>query len=198
MKMANPKANASIMIPFGATGNKPIYRNDIGYYGFTAIPAKRGQDPERVKELLRILNYLAAPFGSEEELKLAGIEGVHYTTRADGARIATPQNAEKSALPYIASPPKVIYHPLYPEDTPFEQGAIRDMLAVGQDNPTWGLYSPTEAMRRGQLLQLQNDAIIAVVTGREPLAAWDTFVKDWRSRGGDQIRKEYEGALQAH
>ena len=44
---------------------------------------------------------------------------------------------------------------------------------------------------------LTQDRMIAVITGRDPLSAFDTFVKDWRSRGGDQMRKEFEQELKA-
>ena len=47
--------------------------------GIAAIPAKVGKDKERVKELLRVIDYLAAPFGCEEWVFLNyGHEGVHH------------------------------------------------------------------------------------------------------------------------
>ena len=37
--------------------------------------------------------------------------------------------------------------------------------------------------------------MVGIITGREPLSAFDAFVNDWRSRGGDQMRKEFEPEL---
>jgi putative aldouronate transport system substrate-binding protein len=56
-------------------------------------------------------------------------------------------------------------------------------------------HSSTAVARGGELGQLRTDRLISFVTGREPLSAWDQFVRDWRGRGGEQIRKEYEEAL---
>ena len=39
--------------------------------------------------------------------------------------------------------------------------------------------------------------MIAIISGREPLSTFDTFVTDWRSRGGDAMRKEFEQELKA-
>jgi len=36
------------------------------------------------------------------------------------------------------------------------------------------------------------------VAGRDPLSAYDDWVKSWKSRGGDQIRKEYQDALSSN
>jgi len=38
-------------------------------------------------------------------------------------------------------------------------------------------------------------AALAIVTGRQPLTALDTYIKDWKSRGGDMIRQEYQQSL---
>jgi hypothetical protein len=39
------------------------------------------------------------------------------------------------------------------------------------------------------------DSISAIISAREPGARLDDYVKEWRSRGGDQAREEYEEAL---
>ncbi len=52
-------------------------------------------------------------------------------------------------------------------------------------------------MRGAELSQLRIDRLNAIISGREPLSAFDGYVKDWRSRGGDQIRKEFEAELKA-
>jgi putative aldouronate transport system substrate-binding protein len=73
----------------------------------------------------------------------------------------------------------------------------KDQLAFGIDNPTYGLYSPTAIAKNAELQTLTNDRMVAIITGREPLTSFDGFVNDWRSRGGDQMRKEFEQELKA-
>jgi putative aldouronate transport system substrate-binding protein len=163
------------------------------------MPSRVGKDQGRVKELLGMLNYLGAPFGSEEWRMLQyGLVNVHHTVREDGALVRTERGeAEKNDLPNLTSGPRPFYYPDVPGPEPvlFMQRMFQDHLAVGVDDPTLGLYSATADAKKAELAQLQADRLAAVVTGREPLSAWDQFVKDWRSRGGDQIRKEYQDAL---
>jgi len=73
----------------------------------------------------------------------------------------------------------------------------KDQMASGVENPTYGLYSPAAIAKGSELQTLTQDRMIAIITGREPFSSFDTFVKDWRSRGGDQIYKEYEQELKA-
>ena len=69
------------MPPFAArTGDKPVHYLGAGFQSATAI---KKASAERIKEILRILDWLAAPFGSQEDLLLtAGIKDVDYTLDA--------------------------------------------------------------------------------------------------------------------
>ncbi len=195
-KLSNPQANVVPFIPPGHDGGKATVDLAAGFFGFPVIPIKVGRDQERVKELLRVVDYFAAPFGSEERLFLDnGIEGVHHTVSADGTRVKNDLGlAEIADLPTLAGG-LTTYYSILPGDAKELQDATRDLVALGQENPALGLYSPTEASRGGELNQLRIDRIGAIVTGRSPLTAIDDLARDWRSRGGDQIRKEYQDAL---
>ncbi len=194
----NPNANVTGWVAVGHDGGKPAYHKYIGFFGFTAVSAKAGRDKERVKELLGILNYFAAPFGSEEWLFNGyGVAGVHHTIGASGAPVRTDQGkAEIGTGTYtgLTNAVPVAYYDL-PGNAEEMQRVQAGLLANGIDNPTWGYYSATWATKQAELEQLQADRIVSIVTGREPLNAWDTFVTDWKSRGGDQVRKEFEAAI---
>jgi hypothetical protein len=52
------------------------------------------------QELLRILDYFSAAFGSEEYTFLNfGIEGTHHTLRPDGMRVLTDRGTEYCGVP---------------------------------------------------------------------------------------------------
>ena len=36
----------------------------------------------------------------------------------------------------------------------------------------------------------------AIITGREPLSSMDDVIKEWKSRGGDQVRQEFQQSMQ--
>ncbi len=188
---------AVILIPPGFDGGKPSIERSQGFFGMTCIPAKIGSDKERVKELLRVVNYCTAPFGSDEYTFLRwGVPGVHYELK-NGAPIANDLGkAEIGSLSSgIGRRNDVFYYPDAPDDARLMQQWCKDQMSFGVDNPTYGLYSPTSIAKGSELQTLTQDRMIAVITGRDPFSSFDTFVKDWRSRGGDQMRKEFEQEL---
>ena len=72
------------------------------------------------------------------------------------------------------------------------QGAAAQIAAIGIDNPALTAFSPTNAMKTAELNQLGTDRLTAIITGRAPLSDLDTYIRDWRSRGGEQIRQELQ------
>lgn len=190
---------AVILVPPGFDGGKPAVERSQGFFGMTCIPTQVGKDPERVKELLRVVDYATAPFGSEEYTFLRwGVQGTHYDLQ-DGAPILNDRGkAEIGALSGgIGRRNDIFYYPEAPEDARLMQQWAADQLAFGIDNPTYGLYSPTAIAKGSDLQTLTSDRMIAIISGREPLSTFDTFVTDWRSRGGDAMRKEFEQELKA-
>lgn len=192
-----PNANVVALLPPGHDGGQPAWRTQSALFGFVAINSRAGRDRGRVKELLRVLDWWAAPFGSEEYTFLNfGLKDVHHTIRPDGAvQLTDAGRAEIAEIPLLANSPPVFYYPDTPEDGPYLQGVIRQMLATAADNPVETLYSVTNTQKNAELGQLQRDRLTDIIVGREPLTALDQYVKDWRSRGGDMIRKEYQDAL---
>ncbi len=193
----NPNAEVVGLLPPAASGRTSVTYNTQGSFGFTGIAAKVGRDRERVKELLRVLDYLAAPFGSEEyNFLINGIEGTHHDIRADGARIINDRGrSDKGDLVYLMASLPVFYYPESPGLAEQVQKQAAEIIRIGQDNPEWVLYSPTNVMKAGELNTFGLDRASAIVTGREPLSTLDTAIRDWRSRGGDMIRKEFEQSL---
>jgi ADP-ribosylglycohydrolase len=70
-----------------------------------------------------------------------------------------------------------------------------NLVAIGITDPTVSLYSATDGMRAAELTQPTTGRLVAVGMGREPVSAWDQFVKGWRSRGGNTIRRSNEADL---
>ena len=93
-RQANPDARITNVPNVAVDGGPGVTHNRSGAFGMVAIPASV-TDEERILELLHILDYLGAPFGSEErEFLNSGIEGVHLRTqrgrRASDQRPARP------------------------------------------------------------------------------------------------------------
>jgi putative aldouronate transport system substrate-binding protein len=190
---------AVILVPPGFDGGPPAVERSQGFFGMTCIPAKIGKDAERVKELLRIVDYAMAPFGSEEYYFLSwGIPGVHHDVQNGAPVINDRGRTEIGSLSSgIGRRNDVFYFPTAPDDARLMQQWDIDQLVNSIESPVYGLYSPTAIARTSELNTLNTDRMVAIITGREPLSSFDTFVIDWRTRGGDQIRKEFEQELKS-
>lgn len=195
--MVNPNAKPTGLTPPGFDGGPAVTYNGLGWGYYLAISGRAGRDRERTKELLRVLDYFCAPFGSEEWRFINfGIEGVHHTIQPDGSLVPTMQaTRDIGDFKRTANGPQSYYYPAFPGLAREMQGIAQRMVAVGVYNPTNGQFSATAATKGTELTQFNTDRLIAIVTGRDPLSAHEAWVRDWRSRGGDTIRKEFEQAL---
>lgn len=196
-KTINPNADVVMLIPPGSDGGKGLHYGGPGYFAMAMIPSKAGKDPERVKELLRILDYFAAPFGSEEYIfTLYGIEGVDYTKQADGSPVLTDVGKnELGDLNYIMQTQPVLYYPAYPDQGPLIQNTIKDLLASVYNNPALTAYSATWVSKQSELNTVINDGVNAIVTGRQAASTLDKVISDWKSRGGDTVAKEFAASI---
>jgi putative aldouronate transport system substrate-binding protein len=193
----NPQVKFRTLHPFSHDGGMPIWHQYQAFNGMTAI---KNASPDRVKEMLRILNYLAAPFGSEEAFLLEfGVKDVDYTLDAKGSPVLTPKGQADTTVSwrYMTQRPQVLFDA---NDEEFARVAHADeetIIPVMIPDPSLGLISPTYQAKGGLLLKNFTDALVDVVVGRRPSSEFAQLVSDWRNNGGDQMRTEYEQAYAA-
>jgi len=197
----------------GAAANKGYVRMAFPFFtasgsGTPRMPLENGASfisylnkslsPSQIEELLRIANYLAAPFGSYEYTLINyGEPDVDYTMGSNGpALTATGNKQVASTYSFLAGPNQVINNPGYPEITRvsavFEQQNARygykplfyDMnIAVPNNLAAANAYTPfTETA----------NIMYEVVRGRSTIADYQSTVKEWQSNGGNDLRKFYE------
>ena len=177
---------------------KPVFFLGTGYGAGTML---RRAAPDRVKELLAILNWTAAPFGSQEDLLLTyGIEGTDYTLDAKGNPVTTDQwagDAYNMPWRYMAQRSQVMYNANYPEITKLQADAESSLIPLGVADATLGYYSSTNTSKATPLKLRFNDGLGEILQGRRPLSDLDQLVRDWQSGGGEDIRKEYLDGMAA-
>jgi putative aldouronate transport system substrate-binding protein len=193
----SPPSHIRTVPPFSADGKaKPVYWFGTGSFGMTIL--KKAPDA-RIKEVLRIINYIASPFGSEEYMLVNyGIKGVHYTLDDKGNPVVTTKgksDVNSSLWTSGKSSPPILYYPSSADFAPTMQGDEKAMFPAGTFDPTTPLYSPTNSAT-GALTRTFNDGLSDVVAGRRPLSDFDQLVKDWLAGGGEKIKAEYQQALQ--
>jgi putative aldouronate transport system substrate-binding protein len=194
---AYPEARITNVPIIGVDGGPGVTHNNPGFFGYVAIPASIGDD-ERILELLRILDYLASPFGSEEQVFLDnGIEGTHWEYNELGAPVRNEKSQQDvSDLTYLMGSLNVLFYPDDPQLGLEVQRVLKESVAVGIEDPTLVLFSQAYVDQWPILNQFGMDSITPIVTGRDSLDSLDSVIQSWRDQGGDQIRREFEEALQ--
>ena len=195
----DPPLMIRLVAPFGADANtRPTYPLYHGSFG--TIVLKKASD-DRIRELLGVLNVLAAPFGTEErELIAYGIEGRDFSRGPTGAPILNDQGRQdwmQWVIADVVNPAPSYFDPLGPNYVQQLVPMLKQYEAVGIQDPTVGFYSET-AGRQGLIAnQRFGDGVTDIVAGRRPVSDLDSLVSDWRSNGGDQVRQEYLDAMAA-
>jgi putative aldouronate transport system substrate-binding protein len=157
---------------------------------------KKGSS-DRLTELLRIMNYLAAPFGSQESLLLEyGVKDADYSIDNRGNPVLTRQGQQDTIVSwrYLTMRPQVLFDTNDPEFARTAYADEQTIIPVEIPDPSLGLYSPTNQAKGGPLMQGMLDGLVDIVAARRPLADLDQLVQTWRSGGGDQIRTEFQQA----
>ncbi|GGM07847.1 MULTISPECIES: extracellular solute-binding protein [Micromonospora] len=181
---------------FGVGGKDPVvWGKDIPVF-YTFV--KKGLGTERVQELLRVMNWCAAPFGSREfELREYGVQGTHFTRGADGTPASTEQFRKEFAgqVNGLAGRPPV---KIRRSDAPtYVQEYIeyhKKFIGLRETDLFAGIKLELPANWSKQL-QPTDDKIRDILRGRRPLTDMAQVTKEFLSGGGEEGRAFHEKAL---
>lgn len=181
---------------FGASaGAKPVLWGSEKPIFFTFV--KKGLGADRTKEILRVLNWCAAPFGTQEwELRQYGVEGKHFTRGQDGP---VPNDLGRKELAdqftylggRVPAKWKSSDTPTYVQDYINYHKASIQFLEVDLFK---GIKLELPA-NYSKVIQPTEDKIRDVLVGRRPVHDLDQIVREFRSSGGDEGRAFLEKAL---
>jgi putative aldouronate transport system substrate-binding protein len=149
----------------------------------------------QIKELLSVLNYIAAPYGSKEWLIVNfGAQGTDYTmTNANPLLTQQGSKDVATSFQFLVTPPT----PTTPLSG-FVQVA-KDYAAWQADmvhyaiKPLFYAMNVTEPSQYSSIGQQVEDTITDVRLGRKPVSAFQDAVKTWQSAGGNALRTFYDG-----
>ncbi|MEN5075344.1 extracellular solute-binding protein [Isoptericola cucumis] len=152
---------------------------------------------DRVEALLQVIDYLAAPFGTQEHLfKTYGVEGVHHQLEGTDPVLTEQGRVEiQLGMKYVVEGPWVNYMAGQPQVAQAQHDAQTAVVPNGVRNPCQGLFSETDSRRGGQIGERLAAVESDIIAGRKPVSAWGPAVAEWKKGGGDTIRDEYQEAL---
>jgi putative aldouronate transport system substrate-binding protein len=183
--------------PGRTSGAKPGFYEGPASFGVFAIPAKVEKDEKKVKELLGVLNYFAAPFGSAEYTLINyGVKDHNYTL-VDGIPTPSQDKARQAELAghYVNTPGEAsIYIPGPPNQSEQVQKYFEQVQPNLIKDPTMTKVSQTNISKGSSLETMLQDEFKNFVSGRRPLTELNDFRKTWKSQGGDAVRREFQDA----
>jgi putative aldouronate transport system substrate-binding protein len=203
-QLPSPAANVNLLTPPAAAGMKPQYYNGRPAFGIAFLK----KAPEaRVKMLLKVLDYVAAPFGSDEFLLINyGIKGRDWQPDDNGNPILTKtgqgdmagvSTGSVSFLSALTGRYPVLYSAADPTFAKRIQDYQKILAPISVEDATLGLFSPTQASTGVQMIQPFGDGITDIVAGRRPVSDLDQLLSAWRSAGGDKVKAEFQAAYAA-
>lgn len=195
VRPSNPDFNPQAWDFFGADGGEPVIfkGNPANIFSFI----KKTDDPAKIEELLALANYMAAPFGTQENnLINNGIEGVHYTKKDDGTIEKTDLGNKEVTFTYqfLVSPPVVNAKVEFPEFVKDYCEWMARQAPKAQDPLFYGVQI-TEPSQYASIGQPFDDLQKDIVRGRKTMDDLDAAVTTWRNAGGDKLREFYAGYL---
>jgi putative aldouronate transport system substrate-binding protein len=184
----NPPVLPRVMPLFSSDASPGIYHLTSQTIGTTAL---KKASPD----------WLAAPFGTQEDrLIYYGVPDVDYTLDEKGNPKPTDKGTkDANYMPwrYFAQRPWVWYDAGLQDFAKVLQSDEQRIVPAGVEDPTVGLYSATNSSQGVQLTQPFTDGLTEVIRGTRPLSDLETLVTDWRNKGGNKIRDEFQQALAA-
>jgi putative aldouronate transport system substrate-binding protein len=191
----NPAFNPQPVMPFAHDGGTPITWGGDPAGIFTFV--KKGVGEARVKELLGVLNYTAAPFGTEEYvLYNYGVEGKHYVKQPSGAPKLTALGQKEVSQTYVflGGRPTAITESEYPGYVQSMSTWQNAAAKVREKNLFDGIRVEQPA-KMAALNQPFDDALQDIFRGRRPVSELKTAVKQWQTNGGNEGRDFYAKVL---
>lgn len=164
-------------------------------YGIAGIP--KGHE-DRVETILKVWDYLVAPFGSAEHLSVIyGQEGVDYELDGSDPVQTDVGLRETLSLVTLTCAPRVAY---YPNDSEVAEKFYDHMLSMAENavaDPALYRFSDTQSSKGPELERQITSDFNDIIQDRRTISDWADSVATWRSEGGDQIRTELEAVLAA-
>lgn len=185
-----PTAVVYPITPPTAEGHERVTWYRSGVNTVTQIHNKYADDPETAWQVLRVLDFWLDP--ATEDFVNFGFEGVHHTVSEDGSLVQTEQGTADIGWIRAWAP----RHYLEFVDAPYVTAEHREQIRVDTarlaefavDDPTWGVYPDLGFDNpAAELEEFATNTFERIVRGEAELDEFDTFVDEWRQRGGQML-----------
>ena len=177
----------------GFAGASPTFAVGAGSTNFTAI---KKADEARVVELLKIMNYLAAPFGSSEFLfRKYGNEGAQHTVSEANPTLTELGTSEVTPVTegldyHLVDGVKVAYEGALQEITKAKHAFALAAEPGYVRSPVIGAYSETYSRTNAAFARTLTDLQTGIIPGRQTTKDLEDALASWNAGDGATIKQE--------
>jgi putative aldouronate transport system substrate-binding protein len=196
-KAANPGYERQGFKVFSYDGSTPTIGLGAGASMFSYLNAKLTD--AQTKELLRIANYLAAPFGTEEYLVTRyGKEGTTYTMTAAGPTLNDQGNkVVTDTYDQLANCQAITYNSGYDQLTK-DYTAWQADAAQHAYKPMFYAMNITEPAQTTKATTALESVVTDVKYGRKSVSDYQSALSTWVTAAGDPLRTFYDGIIKQY
>ncbi len=156
------------------------------------LAAISNANPDRIPTILKIADWLSAPFGTTEYLfRRFGVEGTHFDWE-DGVPVPNTATAGQIQIGqgYLIDGPMHLYATGLGDQVKLMQEHMNTLTENAATDPAYGLYSATKS-EDGPALENEILAVsLDIIAGRKEVSDWDAAVEAYMSGGGTQMCEE--------
>lgn len=195
MRPADPEWDMAALPYFAAEGGDPVlYKSDAASM---CSYLKATDDDAQIEELLDAANFLAAPFGTEENMLITnGVEGVHYELDQNNAPVKTDlgRTEVQPTFMFLVAPPEIVADPEKPDYVEARVKWQNETTLHEVEEPFYGMRV-TEPNQFASLDQPFADLEKDIARGRKDMEDLDSAIETWRTSGGEELRNLYQEIL---
>ncbi|MEZ0110773.1 putative aldouronate transport system substrate-binding protein [Catenulispora sp. EB89] len=194
---ANPSYIRQGFKVFSFDGSTPTIGLGAGAGMFSYLNKKLTD--AQVKELLRIADYLAAPFGTEEYLvSRYGKEGTTYTVTSAGPALNDEGNKiVTDTYDQLANCQAITFNSGYNQITK-DYAAWQADAVQHAYKPMFYAMNITEPQQTAKATTALESVITDVKYGRKSVADYQTALSSWVTNAGDPLRTFYDGIVKQY
>lgn len=167
----------------------------LGVPGYGApVGLAKTDDEARIDELLRVMDYFASPFGTQEFLTVNfGVQDRQFTLKDGQVTPLVDAPDERVQGPAYAGATNAvnIYAPGNPDATQLLFDYCAEMIPTGVADPSIGVFSDTAGSAGATADKKLNDHMGDIIQDRASLTTWADAVADWKKSAGDAMAQEY-------
>ncbi|WP_231955860.1 extracellular solute-binding protein [Lederbergia lenta] len=209
----SPDAEIAALPAFEAPDGSQGFVAGGGYYRMWMLSAKLKEDPEKVKKILEMMDYMAKYIPAEEQTPdneyfdwTMGGEGKGYTME-DGVAKNTDEFSKYAPIAYfnqkqggwIEGEKSMLDYEVQsqePEAKEFNKIMV-DMLLDSNFyiNPVGRIHSTVYNEKIDELNEYATNELSKMVVGQRPISEWDQFVEEYLAKGGKDVITDVNNQL---